>query len=270
MSNETKQAFNELVDLYSQIIVNSENETIHKVQNEPLYDLVSEDEAEFRIGYQDRIADYKQCLDDYVILLVCQHDSLGLPELDYLIFEQSQELELFIEDLVEYRDIFGYKPDVESKVFSLDGYLEFGESPPTPQILLQATIAMLEESDRDRRFLDNSIVSERDLQLARDCREILNSQDPNLDDRISTFQRLDGQGKYVITLDRQSDAIFLQSNSYSDLPKDLILVESKGKVLYSKAADLSADQIRQAVLLLNVEKSQSIEIKNEKNETLTR
>jgi len=272
LSNETKQAFNELVDLYSQILTEPQmsldrnnlyvDAIASPVRTEPLYDLLPEDRAEFLASYQAAVADYKQCLSDYMILLVCQRDSLGLPDLDSLLFDKADRLEESIENLVEYRDLFGYNPVDESGVFCLDGYLEFGESPPTSESLTKAIYEMLETSvaANDRQFLQDNF-SQRDLQVALDCREILNSQDFNHDDRINTFQRPDGLGKYIFTLDRQSDAIFLQSNS-SDAPMfdDLMLVESKGKILYSKVIDLNADQIRQAALMLNAEKSESIEV----------
>jgi hypothetical protein len=96
---------------------------------------------------------------------------------------------------------------------------------------------------------------ERDLKLARDCRELLQVQGKD-DGNNLIFERPDGKGNYKFNLEKASDTMTLKAK---DRPVNPILVESQGKVLESHVTDLDAANIARAVEILNVQQSKPIE-----------
>ena len=97
--------------------------------------------------------------------------------------------------------------------------------------------------------------AERDLKLARDCRELLQVKGKD-DGNNLIFERPDGKGNYKFSLERASDTMTLNAR---DRPVNPILVESQGKVLESHVTDLDAVNIARAVEMLNVQQSKPIE-----------
>ena len=97
--------------------------------------------------------------------------------------------------------------------------------------------------------------AERDLKLARDCRELLQVKGRN-DGNNLIFERPDGKGNYKFSLEKASDTMTLNAKDRSINP---ILVESQGKVLESHVTDLDAANIARAVEMLNVQQSKPIE-----------
>jgi hypothetical protein len=97
--------------------------------------------------------------------------------------------------------------------------------------------------------------SERDLKLARDCRELLQAKGKD-DGNDLIFERPDGKGNYKFSLEKASDTMTLNAK---DRPANAILVESQGKVLESHVTDLDAANIARAVEMLNVQQSKPIE-----------
>ena len=97
--------------------------------------------------------------------------------------------------------------------------------------------------------------AERDLKLARDCREILQVKGRD-DGNHLIFERPDGKGNYKFSLEKASDTMTLNAKARSINP---ILVESQGKVLESHVTDLDAANIARAVEMLNVQQSKPIE-----------
>ncbi|MBD2316560.1 hypothetical protein [Phormidium tenue] len=97
--------------------------------------------------------------------------------------------------------------------------------------------------------------AERDLKLARDCRELLQVKGKD-DGNNLIFERPDGKGNYKFRLEKASDTMTLKAK---DRPVNPILVESQGKVLESHVTDLDAANIARAVKMLNVQQSKPIE-----------
>ncbi|MBD2316440.1 hypothetical protein [Phormidium tenue] len=97
--------------------------------------------------------------------------------------------------------------------------------------------------------------AERDLKLARDCRELLQVKGKD-DGNNLIFERPDGKGNYKFNLEKASDTITLKAK---DRPVNPILVESQGKILESHVTDLDAANIARAVEMLNVQQSKTIE-----------
>ena len=97
--------------------------------------------------------------------------------------------------------------------------------------------------------------AERDLKLARDCRELLQVKGRD-DGNNLIFERPDGKGNYKFSLAKASDIMTLNAK---DRPVNPILVESQGKVLESHVTDLDAANIARAVEMLNVQQSKPIE-----------
>jgi len=97
--------------------------------------------------------------------------------------------------------------------------------------------------------------AERDLKLARDCRELLQVKGKD-DGNNLVFERPDGKGNYKFNLEKASDTMTLKAK---DRPVNPILVESQGKILESHVTDLDAVNIARAVEMLNVQQSKSIE-----------
>jgi len=97
--------------------------------------------------------------------------------------------------------------------------------------------------------------AERDLKLARDCRELLQVKGKD-DGNNLIFERPDGKGNYKFNLEKASDTMTLKAK---DRPVNPILVESQGKILESHVTDLDAANIARAVEILNVQQSKPIE-----------
>jgi hypothetical protein len=97
--------------------------------------------------------------------------------------------------------------------------------------------------------------AERDLKLARDCRELLQVKGKDDGDNL-IFERPDGKGNYKFSLEKASDTMTLNAKDRSVNP---ILVASQGKVLESHVTDLDAANIARAVEMLNVQQSKPIE-----------
>jgi hypothetical protein len=96
---------------------------------------------------------------------------------------------------------------------------------------------------------------ERDLKLARDCRELLQVKGRD-DGNNLIFERPDGKGNYKFSLEKASDTMTLNAKDRSVNP---ILVESQGKILESHVTDLDAANIAKAVEMLNAQKSKPLE-----------
>jgi hypothetical protein len=101
----------------------------------------------------------------------------------------------------------------------------------------------------------DNLEEQRDLQLARDCREILQAQGQDFGKAV-VFERPDGHGIYRFSLEKESDTMTLVAKDRAVNP---ILVESQGKIINSQVTSHDAAQIGKAASMLN-EQSKSIEI----------
>lgn len=101
----------------------------------------------------------------------------------------------------------------------------------------------------------DNLEEQRDLQLARDCRDILQAQGQDLGKAV-VFERPDGNGIYRFSLEKESDTMTLEAK---DRPKAPILIESQGKIINSQVTSHDAAQIGKAASMLN-EQSKSTEI----------
>jgi len=101
----------------------------------------------------------------------------------------------------------------------------------------------------------DNLEEQRDLQLARDCREILQAQGQDMG-RTVVFERPDGHGIYHFSLEKDSDTMTLVAK---DRVVNPILVESQGKIINSQVTSHDAAQIGKAASMLN-EQSKSTEI----------
>ena len=97
--------------------------------------------------------------------------------------------------------------------------------------------------------------AERDLKLARDCRELLQVKGKD-DGNNLIFERSDGKGNYKFRLEKASDTMTLNAK---DRPVNPILVESQGTVIESHVTDLDAANIARALEMLNAQKSKPLE-----------
>ncbi|BBC26761.1 hypothetical protein [Pseudanabaena sp. ABRG5-3] len=97
--------------------------------------------------------------------------------------------------------------------------------------------------------------AERDLKLARDCRELLQVKGRD-DGNNLIFERPDGKGNYKFSLEKASDTMTLNAK---DRPVNPILVESQGIVVESHVTDLDAANIARAVEMLNAQQSKPLE-----------
>jgi hypothetical protein len=97
--------------------------------------------------------------------------------------------------------------------------------------------------------------AERDLKLARDCRELLQVKGKD-DGNNLIFERPDGKGNYKFSLEKSSDTMTLNAKDRLVNP---ILVESQGKILESHVTDIDAANIARAVEMLNVQQSKTID-----------
>jgi len=101
----------------------------------------------------------------------------------------------------------------------------------------------------------DNLEEQRDLQLARDCREILQAQGQDMGKAV-VFERPDGHGIYRFSLEKDSDTMTLMAKDRTMNP---ILVESQGKIINSQVTSHDAAQIGKAASMLN-EQSKSTEI----------
>jgi hypothetical protein len=97
--------------------------------------------------------------------------------------------------------------------------------------------------------------AERDLKLARDCRELLQVKGKD-DGNNLIFERPDGKGNYKFSLEKASDTMTLNAK---DSPVNPILVESQGIVVESNVTDRDAANISKAVAMLNAQQTQPLE-----------
>ncbi|MCA2701345.1 MULTISPECIES: hypothetical protein [unclassified Microcystis] len=96
---------------------------------------------------------------------------------------------------------------------------------------------------------------ERDLKLARDCRELLQVQGKE-DGNNLIFERPDGKGIYKFSLEKASDTMTLKAK---DRPVNPILVESQGKIIESNVTERDAANISRAVAMLNAQQTKPLE-----------
>jgi hypothetical protein len=101
----------------------------------------------------------------------------------------------------------------------------------------------------------DNLEEQRDLQLARDCRDILQAQGQDLGKAV-VFERPDGNGIYHFSLEKDSDTMTLVAKDRAVNP---ILVESQGKIINSQVTSHDAAQIGKAASMLN-EQSKSNQI----------
>ncbi|PZU91971.1 MAG: hypothetical protein DCE90_18995 [Pseudanabaena sp.] len=97
--------------------------------------------------------------------------------------------------------------------------------------------------------------AERDLKLARDCRELLQVKGKD-DGNNLIFERPDGKGNYKFSLEKASDTMTLNAK---DSPVNPILVESQGIVVESNVTDRDAANISKAVAMLNAQQTKPLE-----------
>lgn len=97
--------------------------------------------------------------------------------------------------------------------------------------------------------------AERDLKLAQDCRELLQTKGRD-DGNNLIFERPDGKGNYKFSLEKASDTMTLNAK---DRPIHPILVESQGTVIASHVTDLDAANIARAVEMLNAQQAKPLE-----------
>jgi len=112
-----------------------------------------------------------------------------------------------------------------------------------------------ESPDSAISIVRDNLEEQRDIQLARDCREILQAQGQDLGKAV-VFERPDGHGIYRFSLEKDSDTMTLVAKDRAVNP---ILVESQGKIINSQVTSHDAVQIGKAASMLN-EQSKSIEI----------
>jgi hypothetical protein len=96
---------------------------------------------------------------------------------------------------------------------------------------------------------------ERDLKLARDCRELLQVQGKD-DGNNLIFERPDGKGNYKFSLEKASDTMTLNAK---DRPVNPILIESQGTVIKSNVTDLDAANVAKAVEMLKAQQTKPLE-----------
>jgi hypothetical protein len=141
------------------------------------------------------------------------------------------------------------------------------------QISTFETLAMtmfdtLEDSSGDRSDINDqwesvapaiardNLEEQRDLQLALDCREILQAQGLDLGTEV-IFERPDGNGMYRFSLEKESDMMTLEAKDRPAIP---ILIEAQGKIIESQVTDRDASQIGKAASMLNIERAKSTEL----------
>jgi len=102
----------------------------------------------------------------------------------------------------------------------------------------------------------DNLEEQRDLQLALDCREILQAQGQDIG-KVVIFERPDGNGLYRFSLEKESDKMTLDAK---DRPEAPILIESQGKIIESQVTSRDAFQIGKAAAMLTIEQSKSTEV----------
>jgi hypothetical protein len=102
----------------------------------------------------------------------------------------------------------------------------------------------------------DNLEEQRDLQLALDCREILQAQGLDLGTEV-IFERPDGNGMYRFSLEKESDMMTLEAKDRPAIP---ILIEAQGKIIESQVTDRDASQIGKAASMLNIERAKSTEL----------
>jgi hypothetical protein len=103
----------------------------------------------------------------------------------------------------------------------------------------------------------NELNLQRDLQLARDSRQLLQLQGKDTREQI-TFERPDGKGNYKFLVEKSTDTLTLTAK---DRPLNPLLVESDGKIIESHVSDQDTLNISKALKSLL---SQSKEQQNTK------
>ena len=111
------------------------------------------------------------------------------------------------------------------------------------------------EQETSQTSTDKATNDERDLKLARDCRELLQVQGKE-DGNNLIFERPDGKGNYKFSLEKSSDTMTLKAK---DRPVNPILVESQGKIIESNVTDRDATNISRAVAMLNAQQTKPLE-----------
>jgi hypothetical protein len=111
------------------------------------------------------------------------------------------------------------------------------------------------EQETSQTSTDKATNDERDLKLARDCRELLQVQGKE-DGNNLIFERPDGKGNYKFSLEKSSDTMTLKAK---DRPVNPILVESQGKIIESNVTDRDAVNISRAVAMLNAQQTKPLE-----------
>jgi hypothetical protein len=111
------------------------------------------------------------------------------------------------------------------------------------------------EQETSQTSTDKATNDERDLKLARDCRELLQVQGQE-DGNNLIFERPDGKGNYKFSLEKDSDKMTLKAK---DRPVNPILVESQGKIIESNVTDRDAANISKAVAMLNAQQTKPLE-----------
>jgi hypothetical protein len=108
----------------------------------------------------------------------------------------------------------------------------------------------------DPAIARDNLQEQRDLQLALNCREILQAQGLDLGTEV-IFERPDGNGIYRFSLEKESDRMTLEAKDRPAIP---ILIESQGKIIESQVTARDASQIGKAASMLNIERSKSPEL----------
>lgn len=111
------------------------------------------------------------------------------------------------------------------------------------------------EQETSQTSTDKATNDERDLKLARDCRELLQVQGKE-DSGQLTFERPDGKGNYKFSLEKASDTMTLKAK---DRPVNPILVEAQGKIIESNVTERDAANISKAVTMLNAQQTKQSE-----------
>lgn len=326
------EAFNDLVKLYETNILSGSYMDKDDVFDEeygksPIFELTAEDRNNFTTGYEERVSDFKQSIAEHQHLLSGKQRMLDteapsetVDELSQAIFQNEENIEGLINELIGYRDVLGYDAERERESFGLDEDLFPDNYPPSFKDIstfvfedlykpkdaidineqwvsgfshVPENNSVSDSGDRVSSFeaialtmfdaLDDSedyanessndindrleaetpaiaigrdnLEEQRDIQLALDCREILQAQGQDIG-KVVIFERPDGNGLYRFSLEKESDTMTLGAK---DRPEAPILIESQGKIIESQVTSRDAAQIGKAASML-IEQSKSAEI----------
>lgn len=319
------EVFNELVQLYESDILSGGDMDKDDVFDKddlfdedygkaPIFELTAEDRDTFTTAYAEMVLVFKQSIADRQNLLTEKQSLIDInapsetvDELSQAFFENEENIESLINELISYRDVLGYDAEREQQAFGANPALFADNSPPSferisafvfdglekpkesidinaqresaypvndsvVQVSYFESIAltMFDALDSTEDYSDDlvgespspaiaisidNLEEQRDLQLARDCREILQAQGQDLGKAV-VFERPDGNGIYRFSLEKESDTMTLEAKDRSVNP---ILVESQGKIINSQVTSKDAAQIGKAVSMLN-EQSKFAEI----------